>query len=91
MEAPPRLDRVDDGQSNYVNCEAGGMIQTSIDDDIYEDAGDLEFELSSRSIFLSRLPKFLWKAWSQLEESEVMSLGVMRVESDRGVTQRACL
>ncbi|MCJ1251569.1 hypothetical protein MMC30_008804 [Trapelia coarctata] len=52
------------------------------DEDIYEDAGDLEFTIATEEIYLTRIPKFLWKSWSLLEADEEIHLGTVRVEGD---------
>ena len=57
---------------------ASPMVQ--FDEDIYEDAGDLDFSEASQSVYLTRLPKFLWKAWSQMDEDQEIHLGTIRVE-----------
>lgn len=50
------------------------------DDDIYEDAGDLDFSGADRGLFLARIPTYLWENWSQLDENEEIELGTVRVE-----------
>ncbi|KAI9794308.1 MAG: hypothetical protein M1833_000399 [Piccolia ochrophora] len=49
------------------------------DDDIYEDAGDLDFS-SAPHVHLVRLPKWLWDNWSSIDEDGQIELGVIRVE-----------
>ena len=51
-----------------------------MDEDIYEDAGDLDFAAASHGLYLTRLPKMLWENWSQLDEDQEIQLGTMRVE-----------
>ena len=79
--------------SSPVSSHVGetGIQQPAVEEDIYEDTGDLEFELSPCITYLSRLPKFLWKTWAQMKDGEELSLGTMRVESDHGLVQRVCL
>ena len=50
------------------------------DEDIYEDAGDLDFAASSQSLYLTRIPKMLWENWSQLDDDQEILLGTVRVE-----------
>lgn len=50
------------------------------DDDLYEDAGDLEFAGSDQALYLTRLPKFLWERWSQLDDNQEVTIGTVRVE-----------
>ena len=60
------------------------------EEDIYEDAGDLDFTNSKQHIFLTRLPKFLWTSWSQMDDDAEIQLGTMRVEGDLDNPKRVC-
>ena len=91
MDNTAKAELTDSGHVDNIKSEMSNIIQLSIDDDIYEDAGDLDFELSPQSMYLSRLPRFLWKTWSQMEDGEELALGNMRVESEHGKIQRVCL
>lgn len=50
------------------------------DEDIYEDAGDLDFSHTVQGLYLSRIPKYLWEAWSKIGDDEEIQLGTIRVE-----------
>ncbi|KAL8772331.1 MAG: hypothetical protein Q9209_002543 [Squamulea sp. 1 TL-2023] len=50
------------------------------DDDIYEDAGDLDFSRAVQGLYLARIPKYLWEAWSTLDDDEEIQIGTVRVE-----------
>lgn len=50
------------------------------DDDLYEDAGDLEFTGTDQGLYLTRVPKFLWERWSQLDDNQEVTIGTVRVE-----------
>ena len=50
------------------------------DDDLYEDAGDLEFAGADQGLYLTRVPKFLWERWSQLDDNQEVTVGKVRVE-----------
>jgi transcription initiation factor TFIIF subunit beta len=52
------------------------------DDDLYEDAGDLDFSQAGQSVWLTRIPTDLWKHWSQLDDDEEIQIGTVRVEGD---------
>ena len=91
MEGPVKGELLDGSQPLDSKTEAIRTAQSVVDDDIYEDAGDLDFALSSHNTYLSRLPIFLWKAWASLKDGEEISLGSMRVESEHGRVQRARL
>jgi transcription initiation factor TFIIF subunit beta len=60
------------------------------DEDIYEDAGDLDFSLSSQNVWLTRIPKTLWEHWSTLDDDEEIQIGTVRVEGDATDTKRVC-
>ena len=50
------------------------------DDDIYEDAGDLEFNTNPawQALYLARVPKGVWEAWSKLDDDAEIELGTIR-------------
>lgn len=50
------------------------------DDDIYEDAGDLEFNANPawQTLYLARVPKGVWEAWSKLDDDAEIELGTIR-------------
>lgn len=52
------------------------------DEDIYEDAGDLDFSASGQNVWLSRLPRQLWEHWSQLDDDEEIEIGTIRIEGE---------
>lgn len=58
------------------------------DDDIYEDAGDLDFSSAAHGLFLTRIPKYIWENWSQLDEDEEIRLGTVRVEGSSDKAHR---
>ena len=49
-------------------------------DDIYEDAGDLEFNDDPKfsNLFLARVPQHLWKAWKDLDDNAEIQVGQLR-------------
>ena len=58
------------------------------DDDIYEDAGDLDFSAAGRSVWLSRLPRQLWENWAQIDDDEEIEIGTIRVEGHSNEIKR---
>lgn len=50
------------------------------EEDIYEDAGDLEFNTAEayQTLYLAKLPKFLWEAWSHLDDDAEIRIGTIR-------------
>ena len=58
------------------------------DDDIYEDTGDLDFSTADQSVYLTRLPNFLWEAWSKLDEDQEVQVGTLRIEGSENDVKR---
>ena len=81
LKADPDSKHID-GANSPVNHAAGLTDIPVADDDIYEDAGDLEFAEASRRLYLTRIPKYLWKQWSKLDNEQEIRLGTIRVEGD---------
>lgn len=50
------------------------------DDDLYEDTGDLDYSSSTQGLILTRIPKFLWESWAQLDDDDEIQLGTIRIE-----------
>ncbi|KAI9812099.1 MAG: hypothetical protein M1832_000610 [Thelocarpon impressellum] len=50
------------------------------EDDIYEDTGDLDFSHIDPSVYLMRVPKYIWENWSKIGDDEDIKLGTVRVE-----------
>lgn len=50
------------------------------DEDIYEDAGDLEFNTDPKyqRLYLVRMPKYVWEQWSKLDDDAEIQLGTIR-------------
>ncbi|MCJ1479275.1 hypothetical protein MMC13_007960 [Lambiella insularis] len=62
------------------SCGVSPKLQS--EEDVYEDTGDLDFTNSAQEVYLTRLPKFLWSTWSQLDDDVEVNLGSIRVEGD---------
>ena len=58
------------------------------EEDIYEDAGDLEFAGAAQGLYLTRVPKFLWESWSKLDDDQEIQIGTIRVEGSPGDMKR---
>ncbi|KAL9101546.1 MAG: hypothetical protein Q9163_003201 [Psora crenata] len=65
--------------------------QAHLEEDIYEDTGDLDFTGSEQSVYLARIPKFLWECWSKLENDQEIQIGRIRVEGQPGDIKRMSL
>ena len=56
------------------------------DDDLYEDAGDLEFydknAVNRETLYLARIPKYMWDAWmkmtDRLGDNDEIQIGTLR-------------
>ena len=68
----------------------GASPSAKSDDDIYEDAGDLDFGEAHQNLLLSRLPKFLWDHWSKLDDDQEITIGRVRVEGPVDDIKRVC-
>lgn len=79
------------GPSPAVKIEPESTIAPSaspLDEDIYEDAGDLDFTEADQKVYLTRLPKILWETWSKLDEDQEIQVGTLRVEGAQGNVKR---
>ncbi|GAB7356218.1 hypothetical protein MBLNU459_g6796t1 [Dothideomycetes sp. NU459] len=52
------------------------------DDDDYEDTGELQIP-AQNGAWLAKLPKWLWEAWSTLEDDQEIEIGKMRIYDKR--------
>lgn len=67
--------------------EATGASPAALtDEDIYEDAGDLEFNTDPKyqKLYLARVPKYIWESWSRLDDDAEIQLGTIRQSSETG-------
>lgn len=80
------------GQGPVVKTESGstGASPAGLEDDIYEDAGDLDFTQANQAVYLTRVPKWLWEAWSKLDDDAEVKIGTIRVEGLAGDIKRVC-
>lgn len=65
---------------------AGASPSALTDDDIYEDAGDLEFNTDSafQTLYLARVPRYVWEAWSKLDDDTEIRIGTIRQTNETG-------
>lgn len=61
------------------------------DDDLYEDAGDLDFSTAAQNVWLSRLPRQLWENWAHLDDDDEIEIGTMRIEGEVNNIKRVSL
>ncbi len=68
----------------------GASPATALEEDIYEDAGDLDFAQAKQPLWLTRIPKFLWDNWSEIDDDQEIQLGTVRVEGNLQDIKRVC-
>ena len=61
------------------------------DEDLYEDAGDLDFSGAIQNIYLTRIPRYLWDDWSKLDNDQEIQIGTVRMEGTGGDIKRVRL
>ncbi|KAI9048098.1 hypothetical protein LZ554_007894 [Drepanopeziza brunnea f. sp. 'monogermtubi'] len=64
------------------------------EEDIYEEAGDLEFnpDPAFQKLYLARVPKYLWEAWSKLDDDAEIQIGTIRQSATpQGTTRLSML
>ncbi len=75
----------DEVQRTKVEPDLTGVSPAALsDDDLYEDAGDLDFNSAQQGVWLARVPKFLWDNWSKVDDDEEIQLGTVRLEGPPG-------
>lgn len=84
----PQVKQDPDASTPYIkpDPDSKDAILADIDDeDLYEDAGDLDFTNAAQSLWLSRIPRSLWEHWSNLDnldDDEEIQVGTVRIEGD---------
>lgn len=79
------------GEEQHVKAELNssfGSPASQSDEDIYEDAGDLDFSKATQCLYLVRLPKYLWEIWSNYDDDQEIQLGTVRLEGGFQETRR---
>ncbi|KIX93053.1 uncharacterized protein Z520_11326 [Fonsecaea multimorphosa CBS 102226] len=76
-----KLEPTDDTPSPFVDE----------DDDMYEDAGDLDFSQAQQQLWLSHIPKTLWETLSKLQDDDEIEIGKIRVEGAESNPSRVSL
>ena len=78
-----KVENPTNGQTPHIKPESdsiGASPAPHTDDDLYEDAGDLEFAGADQGLYLTRVPKFLWERWSRLDDNQEVTIGTVRVQ-----------
>ena len=79
------LEHTMDGQQVSIKLEGQSQEEPTTglsDEDLYEDAGDLDYTESTQALVLTRIPKFLWESWTQLGDDDEIQIGTIRYEGD---------
>ncbi|BAE55639.1 unnamed protein product [Aspergillus oryzae RIB40] len=90
----PQIKQDPDAASPYIkpDPDSKDAVLADIDDqDLYEDAGDLDFSNASQSVWLSRIPRTLWEHWSNLDDDEEIQIGTVRIEGPLNDIKRKVL
>lgn len=55
------------------------------DEDIYEDAGDLEFnsDPAFETLYLAKVPRYIWENWSKLDDDAEIQIGTIRQSHEK--------
>ena len=90
-ESPLKPEPYANGDESTVKLELDSLHElsgTQSDEDIYEDAGDLDFSGAIPGIYLTRIPRLLWENWSKLDDDQEIRIGTVRIEGVRGNLSR---
>ena len=63
-----------------MDTDTGMATSSYMDEDLYEDAGDLEMNNAQQGTYLVKLPKYFWIHLSQASGGKDGRLGTIRVE-----------
>jgi transcription initiation factor TFIIF subunit beta len=71
---------------DLIKPEPGASPTAFTDEDIYEDAGDLEFNNDPKyqRLYLARVPKYIWETWSKLDDDAEIQIGTIRQSTEKG-------
>lgn len=84
----PQVKQDPDSSTPYIKPDPDNkdaVLADIEDEDLYEDAGDLDFTNAGQSLWLSRIPRSLWEHWSNLDDlddDEEIQVGTVRIEGD---------
>ena len=73
--------KVENASSTMIKDEPmDDALSPYMEDDIYEDAGDLDFTNAQKRVWLSHIPQTLWDTLSTLDGDDEIEIGTLRVE-----------
>ncbi|KAI1379395.1 transcription initiation factor IIF, beta subunit-domain-containing protein [Hypoxylon crocopeplum] len=81
--------RVKAEQGIKAELDDNGVSPAAVsEDDVYEDAGDLEFydptDLHEGSVYLTHVPKYLYDAWARMDDDAEIKIGTLRQWTEKG-------
>ena len=90
LKQEPYISLKSDGESHVKADPELSLVSPGLswEDDVYEDAGDVDFDQSIQDVYLLRIPKYLWKTWSQMDDDQEIHVGTVRAETQSGVIKR---
>ena len=76
--------------SPRIKAEADDLASSPYleEDDVYEDAGDLDFTNAQQQIWLNHIPASLWEALSTIADDDELDIGTIRMELQGSDTKR---
>lgn len=78
--------------SSDIKTEPGFKTEPGYadDDELYEDAGDLDVSNGDRAVWLVKLPQFLAERWRDVDEDEEIVLGTVKVDRNAPDQKNVC-
>jgi transcription initiation factor TFIIF subunit beta len=81
--------KVEDASSMMIKDETmEDALSPYMEEDIYEDAGDLDFANAQKKVWLSHIPRSLWETLSTMEGDDEIEIGTLRVEGSESQPTR---
>lgn len=81
--------KIEDASSMMIKDEAmEDALSPYMEEDIYEDAGDLDFANAQKKVWLSHIPRSLWETLSTMEGDDEIEIGTLRVEGPENQPSR---
>lgn len=66
--------------------DAKGMSPGAMDEDVYEDDGELEYNMdpNANALYMAKVPKYLWERWATLDDDAEIHIGTIRQRDIKG-------
>jgi transcription initiation factor TFIIF subunit beta len=78
--------------ATFIKPDPEAAASPAVDDeDLYEDAGDLEFFDTTTQdnpysmVYMARVPKYIWDAWSSMDDDAEIRIGTIRQWNEQGL------